>query len=294
MVARVAPDPAKMPIFPAYDIPGQFRTVSIVDELGAVPVPKPHWCEPDAAVLGSPFFVMDRVEGIVPPDVMPYSYGSWVTEGTDDDRARMQETSVDVLARIHAIDRPAERFDHVGGGSMRAVLDAEHRYYEWIAADGVRVPLFERMFAWLDDHLPDDEGEPALCWGDARIGNIIYRDFEPVAILDWEMAMIGPRETDIAWFTFLHRLFEFFAQQFDLGGLPDFLRPDDVLSSYERFSGYTPRNMEFYDAFAALRASLPIFRASHRSVVVDGGPMPDDPHELIRGRELLEELIAAP
>ena len=292
MVARVAPDAANMPIFTSYDIPGQFRTVKTIDELGVVPVPKPHWCEPDPAVLGSPFFVMDRVEGIVPPDVMPYSYGSWVTEGTAEQRATMQERSVELLVRIHGIDRPAERFAHVGGGSMRAVLDAERRYYEWIAADGVRVPLFERMFRWLDDHLPADEGEAVLCWGDARIGNVIYRDFDPVAVLDWEMAMLAPRETDIAWFTFLHQLFEFFAQQFDLGGLPDFLRPEDVHATYERLSGHTPRHMEFYDAFAALRASLPIFRASHRAVVVEGGPIPDDPHELVRGRELLEALIA--
>jgi aminoglycoside phosphotransferase (APT) family kinase protein len=293
MVARVAPDEANRPIFPTYDIPGQFRTVSIIDELGVVPVPKPHWCEPDAAVLGSPFFVMDRVDGIVPPDVMPYSYGSWVTEGTPEQRSTMQERSVEILARIHGIDRPAERFDHVGGGSMRAVLDAERRYYDWIAADGGRVPLFERMFAWLDDHLPADEGAPVLCWGDARIGNIIYRDFVPVAVLDWEMAMLAPPETDLAWFTFLHRLFEFFAAQFDLDSLPDFLRQDDVLTAYERMSGHTPRHTEFYDAFAALRASLPIFRANQRGVLAEQGELPDDPHELIRGRELLEDLIAS-
>ena len=43
-----------------------------------------------------------------------------------------------------------------------------------------------------------------LNWGDARVGNILYRDFAPIAVLDWEMATVGPREVDLAWMIFLH------------------------------------------------------------------------------------------
>jgi aminoglycoside phosphotransferase (APT) family kinase protein len=291
MVARVEPAVDKMPIFPSYDLEGQFRTVLTIDELGVVPVPKPHWYEGDPAVLGSPFFVMDRVEGLVPPDVMPYSYGSWVTEGTPEQQARMQEESVDILARIHAVDRPAERFPHLGGGSLRALVDESRRYYEWMISDGIASPLFERMFRWLDERWPDDEGEAVLCWGDARIGNIIYDDFRPVAVLDWELATLAPREADLSWFLFLHRLFEHFAQQFGIDAMPDFLRPDDVLSTYERTTGHTPRHMEWYDVLAALRASLPIRRAVRRQVAFGEQPMPDDVDDLIQGRALLESLI---
>src|SRR5580658_8943822 len=79
LVARVAPEPQDVPVFPDYDLPGQFRTIQTVAALTDVPVPPPWWCEPDRAVIGSPFFVMGRVDGEVPPDVMPYPFGdNWL------------------------------------------------------------------------------------------------------------------------------------------------------------------------------------------------------------------------
>ena len=65
-------------------------------------------------------------------------------------------------------------------------------YYEWVIGDGPRIPILERSLAWLADNLPADEGPPVLSWGDARIGNVIYRDFAPVGVLDWEMAGVAP------------------------------------------------------------------------------------------------------
>ena len=63
--------------------------------------------------------------------------------------------------------------DRPGSTAMRRQLADQAAYYEW-AREGLRVPLIERTFAWLEEHLPADEGDPVLCWGDARIGNILY------------------------------------------------------------------------------------------------------------------------
>ena len=52
----------------------------------------------------------------------------------------------------------------------------------------------------------------------------MYRDFRPVAVLDWEMAGLGPRELDVAWMLFAHRVFEELAGAFGLPGMPDFMR----------------------------------------------------------------------
>ena len=68
-----------------------------------------------------------------------------------------------------------------------------------------------------------------LSWGDARIGNVLYRDFEPVAVLDWEMAALGPPELDVGWLVTLHAFFEEVAHQYGLPGLPDLLRREDVV-----------------------------------------------------------------
>jgi len=55
------------------------------------------------------------------------------------------------------------------------------------------VPLIERTFAALDTTRPA-EGRPSSNWGDSRIGNMMFRDFRPAAVLDWEMAALGPAE----------------------------------------------------------------------------------------------------
>ena len=63
-----------------------------------------------------------------------------------------------------------------------------------------------------------------VSWGDARIGNMMYRDFEPVAVLDWEMAGLGPRELDLGWMIFLHRFFQDLAEQMACRACPEFMR----------------------------------------------------------------------
>ncbi len=65
-------------------------------------------------------------------------------------------------------------------------------------------------------------------WGDSRVGNVLYSDFRPVAVLDWEMAVLGPREMDVAWIIFAHMVFQELAGLAGLPGLPDFMREADV------------------------------------------------------------------
>src|SRR5205807_1245522 len=104
----------------------------------------------------------------------------------------------------------------------------------------------ERGFAWLAENWPADPGPDVLNWGDARPGNVIYQGFTPVAVLDWEMAALGPREIDVGWFIFLHRFFQDICKMFDHPGLPDFLRRDEVVAHYQDVAGHTLRELNFY------------------------------------------------
>ena len=109
-------------------------------------------------------------------------------------------------------------------------------WYEWAAADVGRSPLVDRALAWLEANLPDTSDDTVLCWGDARIGNTMYRDFEPVAVLDWEMAALGPRELDVSWMVFAHRSSSR-SPVIELPGMPHFLREEDVRATYARVTG---------------------------------------------------------
>src|SRR3954451_24561305 len=81
LVARVAPDVNDVPVFPSYDFETQFRVMQVVGERAPdVPVPAVHWLGVGPQAIGSPFFVMDRVVGRLPPDNMPYPMGSWLLD----------------------------------------------------------------------------------------------------------------------------------------------------------------------------------------------------------------------
>ncbi|HEY8545201.1 MAG TPA: phosphotransferase family protein [Acidimicrobiales bacterium] len=295
--ARLRPDPASFPIFPTYDLGRQVQVMRLVGERTAAPVPTVHWHEPDEGPLGAPFFVMDRVDGQVPPDVMPYPFaGSWVSDATPEERARLQASSVDVLAAIHGLEATPEELAFLApegeGSPLRRHFEAEKAYYDWVRGE-LRYPVLDRAFAWLEDHWPvHAEAAPAvLSWGDARIGNMMYRDFEPVAVFDWEMAALAPRELDLAWFVFLHRFLDDIAVELGMGGIPGFLDRDEVAHQYAERTGHEPRDLDWFLTYAAVRHGSIMIRATGRSVHYGERPAPEDHEELVMHRATIDAMV---
>jgi aminoglycoside phosphotransferase (APT) family kinase protein len=300
LVARVAPEANAVPVFPSYDLEKQARVMADARAAApTVPIPEVVLSEPDPEPLGTPFFVMERVDGRVPPDVMPYNFDSWVSAATPAERATLQESSLAVLAALHAVEDATERFaylevPHAGATAMRRQLADQAAYYDWARGD-LRVPIIDRTFAWLDDRFPTDEGAAGLCWGDARIGNMLYvpDGFEPAAVLDWEMAVLAPPEVDLAWFAYLHTFFEDLAGVFGVPGLPDFLRLDDCAATYEALSGRTPRHLEWFTVYAALRYAIVSIRTTKRRVHFEGVPFPEELDDLVMHKDGLERLLSS-
>lgn len=296
LVARLEPPPDAMPVFPTYDLERQARVMRLVREATGLPAPEVRWSEPDAAAVGAPFFVMTRIEGQVPPDLMPYNMIGWLVDASADQRAVLQRNTVAVLASLFGIDAPGTTFHFLADSdeepsALRRHRNDQHAYYDWVS-DGRPIPLVDRIVAWLDDHWPRHEGPAVLSWGDSRIGNVMYRDFEVVGVLDWEMAALGPPELDLGWLVYIHRYFEFVARQYGMPGLPDLLRLDDVATEYERVAGYTPRDLDFYLMYAALRHAVIMARLQRRAIHFGEAVMPGDPDDLITFRLLLEEMLA--
>jgi aminoglycoside phosphotransferase (APT) family kinase protein len=296
-VARMAPEHSAVPVFPRYDLPGQFAIIEQVAARSGVPLPRLRWNQPDGGPLGTAFFVMDQVDGRVPLDNPPYVFGGWLLEATPEEREHLQRESVRVLAELHAIAEPADAFPALrpppGTDSLRWHVDQQREYYRWaLAGDGIGIPIIERSLRWLDEHWPAQTGPDVLSWGDARIGNIIYRGFTPAAVLDWEMAALGPREFDVAWFIFLHRFFQDIAEFFELPGLPDFLRRSEVERSYAEFSGCSLRDMDFYLVYAALRHAIVMARVKRRMIHFGEDQVPDDIDDYVMHRASLDKLLA--
>lgn len=303
-VARVVPAPEDLPVFEEYRLGDQYDAMRLAAELTDVPVPAVRWLEPTGEVLGTPFFLMDRVEGVVPPDVLPYTFGdNWLFDATPEQQDHLQRTSVEVLAKLHAIPDAATTFafldpavtGHEGATPLARNLARTRSWYDYaLAADAGsrRSPLVERGLTWLEANLPPDEGEPVLVWGDARIGNMMYDDFSPVAVLDWEMATLGPREMDLAWMVFAHRVFDEIAQMLGVPGMPDLLRAEDVRSAYTEASGVEVGDLTWHQLHAAVLWGCVFLRTSARQIHFGEIERPEDPEAVFHHRPLLEALLA--
>ena len=300
-VLRLAADTNAYAVFPHYDMERQYRAIQLVAERTKVPVPRLLRLETDPAPLGAAGFVMERLEGRVPPDVMPYTYGgNWLFDATGAERARLEQATLEVLAGLHAV--PAEQAAFLappgspGPGSFRSPLrrhvDQQRDYYAWVVRGRPRSPLIERAFARLEQLWPQDAGPTVLSWGDARVNNVIYRDFAPAALLDWEMAGLGPREIDIAWLVGGHRVFQDIAGLFGSPGMPHFLRLEDVVAQYEAATGHPVRDIDFYLTYTAIQWAIVFVIVGLRRVRFGEQPMPGDVHDLIINRGPLEQMLA--
>lgn len=294
-VLRLPPDPASEPLFPEYDMSRQYRAMELVARRTSVPVPALLWLEMEASYLGSPFIVMERVAGLIPPRAPPYTFGdNWLFDAAPVDQRRLQDRSVEVVAGVHTIaaGEPAaaeHRGAMPGRTALRRHVQAQRDYYRWVVRDGAPSPLLERAFDWLVANWPN-ESKAVVSWGDASTENIIYRDFEPVAVLDWEMAGLGPRELDLGWMIYRHRVVQDLAEQRATKGMPDFMVADDVVETYARVSGYEPSDLRFYIVYAALRHGIVMLRLARRGRNATGGSRSADGDDFLHHQALADML----
>lgn len=300
LVARVAPTATDVPVFSSYRLDHQFELMRLVEELTEVPVPRVRWIDTTGDVLGTPFFLMDRVDGEVPPDVMPYTFGgNWFADATPERRRELQDTTVEVLAKLHAIPDAAQQFsflaevDPPGDTPLRRHFGWLKEWYEFAVPDIGRSPLVEQALKWLEEHFPTDvaASTPVLTWGDSRVGNVLYRDFRPVAVLDWEMATVGPRELDVSWIIFAHMVFQELAGLAGLPGLPDVLREEDVRATYERLTGATLGDLHWFYIYSAVIWCCVFMRTTARRVHFGEMEQPEDVETTFYHASLLRRLL---
>lgn len=294
-VGRMPPSAKDIPTFPSYDMAMQAKVMRLAAGAG-VPVPAVRWLETDPNVLGAPFFIMEREVGRVPADVPTYVAEGWVFDATSAERRALQDSTVGAIAKIHSIDVEANDVDFLefaveGDTPLRRHVANQRAYYEWIAKR-TRSPLIERAFEFLDATWPAETSR-VVAWGDSRIGNVMYAEngFEPVAILDWEMAGIGTRELDLGWLAFMHTFFQKIFEQMGMPGLPGFLEAEDLAETYAKITGHVVEDLRWYQAYAALRHAIIMSRINERMVHFGQAEAPEDPDDRIPHRASLEGMI---
>lgn len=183
--------PAGQTLPSAHAVDREARVIAALAGSG-VPVPAVVLFHPDPDVIGTPFYVMERVEGRVFPTAdLPGAA----------DRGAMYASYAEAMARLHDVDWRAAGLEGFGkpGGYFARQIDRWTR--QWEAARFRDVPELGQLAAWLHANLPGDDGAASVCHGDFRLGNVMFHPAEPrvVAVLDWELSTIGHPLADLAF-----------------------------------------------------------------------------------------------
>lgn len=259
-VGRLQPDIAR-PVFPSYDLTEQYRVMASIGRNSDIPVPELLGLETDKSLLGVQFYIMKHTQGRIPSDMPPYNMDGWMMhETSEQQRADMWRAAVDVMARLHRLDYKQLGFAHLeraGKTALQQQLDYWREYMDW-AMEGGDHPICSRALKWLETHQPDAE-PTVLCWGDSRLGNIIFPDSLDgiAAVLDWEMAVLGNPVQDLAWFNYLDSTFAEGLGVPRLAGLPSY---EDTIAQWEEASGCSAAHYQYYLIFAGMRFGIILSR----------------------------------
>src|ERR671930_575826 len=248
--------PPRPPLPPsAHDV---LREARLLEAIRDTPVRAPvvlAACD-DEAVIGAPFYVMERVEG----DVMT----SDVPAPLDDEpsRARIGEELIDALVEVHAVDWRARGLE--GYGRPTGYLDRQLRRFGglWEHNKTRELPLVQELYEWLAANKPESP-EATIVHGDFRLGNTMFADEAParlVAIFDWEMATIGDPLADLGYMTAAwSQRDDPTGTAFDLTTVTHgegFPTRDELVSRYEELSGRSMSDLRWYQALALWKAAV--------------------------------------
>lgn len=241
------------PLLPsAHAIDREFRVMQALADSG-VPVPKMlHYCADDS-VIGTPFYIMERVEGRVLhdnclPDFSPAERGEYY--------AAMNRT----LARLHQVDFNRVGlgdYGKVGGFIERQIRRWSAQYEQSRSGDVVEI---EQLGRWLAANQPRNDDETTIVHGDFRLGNLMFHPHKPevVAVLDWELSTLGHPLSDLGYnlMVWKMRSDEFHGiadQDFGQCGIPGLAT---YIADYYRARGLSGDFNPFYLAFSFFRLAV--------------------------------------
>lgn len=246
-------------VFPECDLPRQYRTMHALAG-SAVPVPALLGLQTDASAIGAPGFVMRRADGRVPNENPLYHLEGWLHDLDPEALRAHWFGGIDTLANVSRVDWRTPAFEFLrppqGVTPLAHLLSVSGRHLAWAEGLGRPYPALRAAERWLLAHQPGDQ-PVALSWGDAKLGNCVFRDGRVVAALDWETATLSNPVDDLAWWLVHDESLSAGYRVPRLAGLPT---RDETVAYWERASGHTARDLDYYEVFAAWRFAIVMAR----------------------------------
>jgi aminoglycoside phosphotransferase (APT) family kinase protein len=241
----------------AHDMGREYRILSALNPVFPY-CPKPLVYTEEETVMGCPFYVMERINGIILRKNLP--------KGLVFSPEQMQalcENLLDVHYNLHSIDYKAiglEGFGKPEGYVKRQVDGWSERYR---AARTPDAPDFENVMQWLTEKMPPDSKRPGIIHNDYKFDNVVLNPENPleiIGVLDWEMATIGDTLMDLGsslgYWVQNDDPEDFQAARMLPTTLPGALTRDEMVERYERLAGIKIENFDFYLCFGLFRLAV--------------------------------------
>jgi aminoglycoside phosphotransferase (APT) family kinase protein len=215
-------------------------------------VPRVVLYHPEDDVVGTPFYLMERLDGrVIHDNALPNMAPA--------ERRSVYRSMAETLAKLHAVNPLAVGLEGFGRPNGYFARQIARWTKQWQLSRTRDVAEIEWLARWLPGHVPDDD-QTAIVHGDFRLGNLMLHPSEPavIGVLDWELSTLGHPMADLA-----HCCMAWRSAPEEFGGLLglDLAAlgiPDEAafVADYDRESGASLKLLPFHHAFALFRFAV--------------------------------------
>jgi aminoglycoside phosphotransferase (APT) family kinase protein len=238
-------------------------------------VPVPEWIgmELDPAVLGLPFLIMGRVDGQSATQNPNYNSVGWLADMSPAQRRLSWQNAIEAFAKLSRIDWDRDGFGFLarpewGEPGLDQYLGHIEAWYHGCRKDR-EMPYVDAAIAYIRKEQPPKTAVNVL-WGDSTPSNVMFTPEGGVsALIDWELAALGPAELDLAWWLYFDDLF---SRRFGVPRLEGLPTRTESIEIWEQATGRKAQHMAYYDVVVALRMALVVVGAFDRQVGVGNIP----------------------
>ncbi|TQM09008.1 phosphotransferase family protein [Pseudonocardia kunmingensis] len=233
----------------AHDMAREHRVITALRDT-AVPVPRTFALCTDPDVIGAPFYVMEKVEGV------PYRTADELARFGPDEVRAIALRLVDTLAELHAVDPAGVGLGDFGRPDGYLARQVKRWKQQLDASRSRDLAGADALHRRLAESVPEQQ-PAAIVHGDYRLDNVLVDDGQVRAVLDWEMATIGDPLADVG-------LLLVYQRRHELGGTfvggvataSGFPSPQEVVARYAERSGRDLSRLGFYLALGYFKSAV--------------------------------------
>ena len=242
----------------AHDMPREHKLLSVINPRFSL-APKPILLCEDASVIGVPFYLMEKRNGLIVRSSLPAEFNENLEL-----RRRLSESAVKTLVALHAVDIYDSGIVNIGKPDGFVGRQVHGWADRWLRSQTEEIPEMEEVIAWLKARIPNDKTNKAtIVHNDFKLDNLMLDAGDAasiVAVLDWEMCTVGDPLIDLGLFL-TYWTMKGGSQQSSLRAVtngPGWMTREEIIEKYQAMTGHDVSQIVFYETFASFKVAVVI------------------------------------